>query len=108
MPLSDINCKNAKPREKPYKLADEKGLFLLVHSNGSKYFRMKYRIGGKEKLLALGYIPKSRSKKPGTSATKRGNKSPGASTPTRPAKKSKQPNRLRRKIKNASMPAYPF
>jgi integrase len=57
MPLSDINCKNAKPREKPYKLADEKGLFLLVHSNGSKYFRMKYRIGGKEKLLALGVYP---------------------------------------------------
>jgi len=57
MPLSDINCKNAKPREKPYKLADEKGLFLLVHSNGSKYFRMKYRIDGKEKLLALGVYP---------------------------------------------------
>jgi integrase len=57
MPLSDINCKNSKPREKPYKLADEKGLFLLVHSNGSKYFRMKYRIGGKEKLLALGVYP---------------------------------------------------
>ncbi|MBL1264873.1 Arm DNA-binding domain-containing protein [Methylomicrobium sp. RS1] len=64
MPLSDINCKNAKPREKPYKLADEKGLFLLVHSNGSKYFRMKYRIDGKEKLLALGEIhPKTTLKK---------------------------------------------
>jgi integrase len=59
MPLSDINCKNAKPREKPYKLADEKGLFLLVHSNGSKYFRLKYRIDGKEKLLALGVYPKT-------------------------------------------------
>jgi integrase len=59
MPLSDINCKNAKPREKPYKLADEKGLFLLINPNGSKYFRLKYRIDGKEKLLALGVYPKT-------------------------------------------------
>ena len=57
MPLSDIAARNAKPEPKQRKLADEKGLFLLVHSNGSKYWRLKYRIGGIEKLLALGVYP---------------------------------------------------
>ena len=52
--LSDTACKNAKAKEKPYKIADEKGMFLLVNPNGSKYFRLKYRIDGKEKTLALG------------------------------------------------------
>ncbi len=54
MALKDIQVKNAKPREKAYKLADEKGLFLLINPNGSKYWRLKYRFAGKEKLLALG------------------------------------------------------
>ncbi|MDP2902079.1 MAG: Arm DNA-binding domain-containing protein [Methylovulum sp.] len=54
MPLTDTACKNAKPKDKPYELADEKGMFLLVNPNGSKYFRMKYRFNGKEKNLALG------------------------------------------------------
>lgn len=44
----------AKPKEKPYKLPDEKGLFVLVHPNGGKYWRLKYRYDGKEKTLALG------------------------------------------------------
>ncbi|PJD90500.1 MAG: integrase, partial [Legionella sp.] len=39
---------------KPYKIADEKGLFMYVTTQGSKYWRFKYRFGGKEKLLALG------------------------------------------------------
>jgi hypothetical protein len=58
MSLTDTACKNAKPKEKPYKLADEKGMFLLVNPNGLKYFRVKYRFDGKEKTLALGYILK--------------------------------------------------
>ncbi|MGD7036364.1 tyrosine-type recombinase/integrase [Alkalicoccus sp. WONF2802] len=57
MPLSDLACKNAKPREKAFKLYDENGMFLLVKPNGSKYFRLKYRIDDKEKLLALGVYP---------------------------------------------------
>lgn len=57
MPLSDIAVRSAKPDSKPRKLADEKGLFLLVHPNGSKYWRLKYRVTGKEKLLALGVYP---------------------------------------------------
>lgn len=59
MPLTDTACKNAKPKEKPYKLADEKGMYLLVNPNGSKYFRLKYRVGGTEKTLALGVYPET-------------------------------------------------
>jgi integrase len=57
MPLTNTAIKNAKPKEKAYKISDEKGLFLLVHPNGSKYWRLKYRFGGIEKLLALGVYP---------------------------------------------------
>lgn len=59
MPLSDTTCKNAKPKDKLYKLADEKGMFLLIKTNGSKYFRLKYRFAGKEKVLALGVYPET-------------------------------------------------
>jgi integrase len=57
MPLNDLIIRNAKPLAKAYKLSDEKGLFLLVHPNGSRYWRFKYYFGGKEKLLALGVYP---------------------------------------------------
>ena len=57
MPLSDTAIRKAKPTDKPYKLADEKGLFLLVTPAGGKWWRLKYRFGGKEKLLALGTYP---------------------------------------------------
>ncbi|WP_026240875.1 tyrosine-type recombinase/integrase [Thiobacillus thioparus] len=56
MPLSDPAIKKAKPTDKPYKLADEKGLFLLVNQAG-KYWRLAYRFGGKQKTLALGVYP---------------------------------------------------
>ena len=57
MPLNVPQIKNAKPAVKPYKLADGGGLYLLINSNGSKYWRLKYRYGGKEKVLALGVYP---------------------------------------------------
>lgn len=57
--LTDPACKNAKPKEKPYKLADEKGLYLEVMPNGSKYFRMKYRFDKREKRLACGVYPET-------------------------------------------------
>ena len=40
----------AKPKDKPYKLADGGGLYLLIKPNGGKYWRLKYRVAGKEKL----------------------------------------------------------
>tara|TARA_Y100000593_G_scaffold93590_1_gene189051 strand:+ start:506 stop:1696 length:1191 start_codon:yes stop_codon:yes gene_type:complete len=54
MKLTASQVKNAKPKEKPYKLSDGRGMFLHVHPNGRKYWRLKYRFMGKEKLLALG------------------------------------------------------
>lgn len=71
--LTDAAIRKAKPGQKPiedkdgkpgfeavngpYKMADEKGLFLLVAPSGGKWWRLKYRFGGKEKLLALGVYP---------------------------------------------------
>jgi hypothetical protein len=57
MRLSEIKVRKAAPREKPYKLSDGRGLHLLVTRNGAKYWRVQYRIGGKQKLLALGVYP---------------------------------------------------
>ena len=57
MPLTDTAVKNAKPKEKNYKLADEKGMFLFITRAGGKLWRLSYRFGGKQKLLALGKYP---------------------------------------------------
>ncbi len=57
MPLTNTAIQNAKPREKAYKLADAAGLFLAVTPAGAKYWRYKYRVHGKEKLLALVVYP---------------------------------------------------
>ena len=57
MSLTDLKCKNAKPKEKPYKLADSGGLYLEIMPNGSRYWRQKYRFMGKEKRFALGVYP---------------------------------------------------
>lgn len=57
MPLSDTAIRNAKPTDKPQKLADGGGLYLLLNPNGSRWWRLKYRAGGKEKLLSLGTYP---------------------------------------------------
>lgn len=57
MALSDKACRAAKPREKAYKLADGGGLYLEVASAGGRYWRLKYRYGGKEKRLAFGVYP---------------------------------------------------
>lgn len=47
----------SKAKDKAYKLSDGGGLYLLVNTNGSRYWRLKYRVAGKEKLLALGVYP---------------------------------------------------
>ena len=57
MPLDDLTIRNTKPAEKPFKLSDERGLFLLINPSGSKLWRFKYRFAGKEQLLALGAYP---------------------------------------------------
>lgn len=65
MPLKDIHVRNAKPGikpdgtvvSKPYRMHDEKGLYLEVSPSGGKWWRFKYRFGGKEKRLSLGVYP---------------------------------------------------
>lgn len=57
MRLTDIAVKNAKPSDKQIKLSDGKGLYLLVHPNGSKYWQVAYRYDGKQKVFSLGTYP---------------------------------------------------
>lgn len=54
MRLTVVAARNAKPKAKPYKLFDGNGLYLFVHPNGSKYWRLKYKFADKEKTLSLG------------------------------------------------------
>jgi hypothetical protein len=57
-PLTDMECRNAKPREKLYKLTDGGGLYLEVTPAGGKHWRMKYYFVGKEKVLTIGPYPR--------------------------------------------------
>ena len=57
MALVNIHIKDAKPRDKDYKLYDGGGMYLLVKKNGNKYWRMDYRFRGKRKTIALGIYP---------------------------------------------------
>lgn len=65
MPLTDITIRKAKPginakgveTNKAYKMADGGGLYLEVSVTGGKYWRLKYRVNGKEKKLAIGVYP---------------------------------------------------
>lgn len=57
MPLTDAKVRALKPRDKPYRLGDAGGLYVEVATNGSRYWRMKYRVAGKEKRLAFGVYP---------------------------------------------------
>jgi integrase len=63
MSLTYTAIKGAKPAQKPYKLFDGRGLYMLVNPDGSRWWRYKYRYGGKEKLLALGTYPDTGLKK---------------------------------------------
>lgn len=56
--LTDAAIRNAKPKDKPFKLFDGGGLYLEVHPSGGKLWRLKFRFGGTEKRLALGAWPK--------------------------------------------------
>ena len=57
MGLTIKEIENAKPGEKPYKLADAKGLCLLVSPTAARLWRWRYRFDGKEKMMALGEYP---------------------------------------------------
>lgn len=57
MALTDAAVKNAKSKDKTYRLADSGGLYLEVSISNGRYWRLKYRFGGKEKRLAIGVYP---------------------------------------------------
>jgi integrase len=54
MPLTDATIRNSKPAEKPYKISDAAGLYLLIKPNSKKLWRLKYRIDGTENVYAIG------------------------------------------------------
>ncbi len=56
-PLTDSRIRQAKPADRPVKLADGGGMYLLLRPDGSRYWRLDYRFGGKRKTLALGVYP---------------------------------------------------
>lgn len=55
--LTDTEIRKTKPTEKPQKISDGGGLFLLVTPQGSKLWRLAYRFAGKQKTLAIGEYP---------------------------------------------------
>jgi len=57
MALTDTAIRGLSPKQKPYKKADERGLYLLVQPNGSRWWRFKYSFEGREKGISLGTYP---------------------------------------------------
>ena len=57
MALTDTAIRKARPKEKPYKVTDSQGLYLLINPKGSKLWRIKYRINGTERKIAIGTYP---------------------------------------------------
>jgi integrase len=55
--LTEMQVRNAKPRDRAYKLFDERGLFLLITPTGGRLWRFRYRIADREKLISLGSYP---------------------------------------------------
>lgn len=83
MTLTVQEVKNARPGERAYKLADSGGLFLYVSPAGAKSWRLKYRFGGREKLLTFGLFPDigladARDRRDDAKRMLRANKDPGA------------------------------
>lgn len=57
MALTELKVRNTKPAEKPAKMTDGNGMHLLITASGSKYWRVQYRFGGKQKTLSLSVYP---------------------------------------------------
>lgn len=73
MPLTNVAISKAKPTDKPQRLFDGGGMYLEISPTGGKWWRLKYRYGGKEKRLSLGTSPIQVSQKHGKSATPHAN-----------------------------------
>jgi hypothetical protein len=55
--LTEMRIRRAKPKAHPYTLSDGGGLYLLINSNDTKQWRLRYRVGGRETMLSLGSYP---------------------------------------------------
>ena len=55
--LTELKIKQAKPKEKQYKLTDGEGMYLRIYPNGSKYWQLQYWFEGKQKVLSFGVWP---------------------------------------------------
>jgi hypothetical protein len=55
--LTDVTVRQARPKEKEYKLSDQRGLLLVVRPTGAKWWRLRYPFQGKEKMISLGVYP---------------------------------------------------
>lgn len=88
--LTDTTARQAKSRAKAYKLADGGGLFLLIQPDGKKYWRLKYRIDGREKLLAVGVYPTTTLKEARIAATKARKQLADGIDPTQAKKQAKR------------------
>ena len=55
--LTELSIKQAKPKEKQYKLTDGEGMYLRVYPNGSKYWQLQYWFDGKQRIFSLGVLP---------------------------------------------------
>lgn len=85
--LTDTAARNAKPKEKTYRLTDVDGMYLEVTPAGGKYWRRKCRFNGREKRLALGVYPETTLARRAASVTRLAMMSlPKVSTLARPAK----------------------
>ncbi|MCG2748821.1 MAG: Arm DNA-binding domain-containing protein [Desulfobulbaceae bacterium] len=69
-PLTDTKVRTIKPAEKPQKLFDGGGLFLLVTPTGGKLWRLKYRFGVSRSCYPLAHTPKHLWPRPGRSVTR--------------------------------------
>ena len=57
MPLSDLQIRKIKQKDKPFRMGDGLGLFLIVRPTGSKAWQFRYQFMGREKILSLGQYP---------------------------------------------------
>ena len=58
MPLTDASIRSAKPKDKTFRLFDSRGLYLEINPSGGKWWRWKYRVGGKEKAAFAWGVPR--------------------------------------------------
>lgn len=90
MALTNTRVKQIEPRDKDYKEFDGNGLYLHIKTNGSKYWRLKYRFNGKEKLLSIGVYPRVSLAKARKAANKARDQIEEGIDPSLEKKKSKQ------------------